>query len=123
MDFLQRVGAEASLTSRSLNFNHYSFPLTDRESGDSGDHRLTSEGHGRLKVSGHKDGGIVDDWVDTAELAGTDVPPLSARIARCRVVRRDDLMEIKIPQNQVVMVDTECLPGIYVARVVAAGSV
>ncbi len=53
MDFLQRVGAEVSLTSRSLNLSHYSFPLTDRESGISGDQHLASEGHRRLKVSGH----------------------------------------------------------------------
>ena len=122
MDFLQRVGAEVSLTSRSLNLNHYSFPLTDRESGVSDDQRLANEGHRRLKVDGQQeeDGEIVDDWVGTVELAGTvTVPPLSARIARCRVVRRDDLTEVKVPRNQVVMVDPECLPGIYVARIVA----
>ncbi len=94
MDFLQRVGAEVSLTSRSLNLNHYSFPLTDRESGVSDDQRLANEGHRRLKVDGQQEenGGTVDGWVGTVELAGTvTVPPLSARIARCRVVRRDDL--------------------------------
>ena len=122
MDFLQRVGAEVSLTSRSLNLNHYSFPLTDRESGVSGDQRLASEGHRRLGVGGHEedDGKIVDDWVGTVELARTvTVSPLSARIAQCRVVTREDPMEINVPRNQVVMVDPECLPGIHVARVVA----
>ena len=96
--------------------------MTDRESGVSDDQRLANEGHRRLKVSGQQeeDGEIVDDWVGTVELAGTvTVPPLSARIARCRVVRRDDLTEVKVPRNQVVMVDPECLPGIYVARIVA----
>ena len=122
MDFLQRVEAEVSLTSRSLNLNHYLFPLTDRESGVSGDQRLASEGHRRLGVGGHEedDGKIVDDWVGTVELAGTvTVSPLSARIAQCRVVTREDPMEINVPRNQVVMVDPECLPGIHVARVVA----
>ena len=33
MDFLQRVGAEVSLTTQSLILNRYSFPLTGRESG------------------------------------------------------------------------------------------
>ena len=76
----------------------------------------------RLGVGGHEedDGEIVDDWVGTVELSGTvTVPPLSARIARCRVVRRDDPTEVKVPRNQVVTVDPECLPVIYVARIVA----
>jgi len=32
MDFLQRVGAEISLTTQSLCLDRYSFPLRDRES-------------------------------------------------------------------------------------------
>jgi hypothetical protein len=62
----------------------------------------------------------VEDWVGTVELAGTvTVPPLSVRIARCRVVRRGHSADIKVPRNQVVMADPECLPGIYMARLVA----
>ena len=40
MDFLQRVGAEISLTTQSLNIGHYSFPLKSREQGDLTDRRL-----------------------------------------------------------------------------------
>jgi hypothetical protein len=61
----------------------------------------------------------VEDWVGTVELAeAVTVPTLSGRIARCRVFRRSDL-EVEIPRNQVVIVDPEGLPGIYMARVVA----
>ena len=46
------------------------------------------------------------------------VPPLSVRLARCRVVRRDDSMVFKAPRN--VFVDLVYnLPGIYLARIVA----
>ena len=96
--------------------------MTDREPRVSDDQRLASEGHRRLEVDGQQEenGETVDGWVGTVELAGTvTVPPLSARIARCRVVRRDDLTEVKVPRNQVIMVDTQGLPGIYVARIVA----
>ena len=47
------------------------------------------------------------------------VPPLAVRIARCRVIRRDDSMIEKVPRNQEVLVDPGGLPGIYIARVVA----
>ena len=47
------------------------------------------------------------------------VPPLSVRIARCRVVRRGDSLVVKVPRNKAVFVDPEGLPGIYMARVVA----
>ena len=40
MDFLQRVGAEISLTTQSLCIDHYSFPLRGRESEVSGVRRL-----------------------------------------------------------------------------------
>ena len=60
------------------------------------------------------------DWEGTVELAETvTVPPLSARIARCRVVRRDDSMVVKVPRNQEILVDPDDLPGVYMARVVA----
>jgi hypothetical protein len=47
------------------------------------------------------------------------VPPLSVRIARCRVIRRDGSAVVKVPRKQVVMVDPGYLPGIYMARLVA----
>ena len=50
------------------------------------------------------------------------VPPISARIARCRVVRRDDSMvniDEKVPRQQVVLIEPEGLPGIIMARIVA----
>jgi len=63
----------------------------------------------------------VGDWDGTVELAETvTVPPLSVRIARCRVVGRDDSAEvIKVPRYQEVLVDPEGMPGVYLARVVA----
>jgi hypothetical protein len=116
MDFLQSVGAEISLASRSLVIDRYSFPLTDWESRFSKDHRLINEGQEGLEIRES-----VKDWVGTVELAeAVTVPPLSVRIARCRVIRRDGSM-VKVPRNQVVLVETvaECLPGIYMARLVA----
>jgi hypothetical protein len=62
----------------------------------------------------------VDDWEGTVELAKTvTVPPLSVRIARCRIVRRNVSTVVKVPRNQVVLVDPEGLPGIIMAREVA----
>jgi len=62
----------------------------------------------------------VGDWECTVELAETvTVPPLSLRIARCRVVRRDTSTVIKVPRNQEVLVDPKGLPGVYLARIVA----
>jgi hypothetical protein len=62
----------------------------------------------------------VGDWEGTVELTETvTVPPLSVRIARCQVVGRNDLVVAKIPQNQVVMVDPEGLPGVYMVWAVA----
>ena len=47
------------------------------------------------------------------------VLPHSVRIARCRVVRRGDSTDIKVLRKQVVTVDPEGLPCIYMARIVA----
>jgi hypothetical protein len=49
------------------------------------------------------------------------VPPLSGRIARGRVVRRGDSADFKAPPSYEIMVEPvkRCLPGIYLARVVA----
>jgi len=62
----------------------------------------------------------VEDWEGTVELAETvTVPPLSVRIARCCVVRRDDSTVIKVLRNQeVLLVDPEGLPGVYLAQIV-----
>ena len=62
------------------------------------------------------------DWGGTVELAETvTVPPLSVRIARCRVVRRDNSTVVKAPRY--VLIDGSALPpnlpGIYWARSVA----
>ena len=69
-----------------------------------------------------KDSEPVGDWEGTVELAETvTVPPLSVRIARCRVVRRDDSIIDKAPRY--VLIDGFALPpnlsGIYCARAVA----
>jgi len=122
MDFLQRVGAEISLTSRSLCIGHCSFPLRGQELGVSEVRRLANAGQTRSLCPGQeeKEDESVDDWEGTAELAeAVTVPPLSVRIARCRVVRRDDSAVVKVPRKEAVFVDPEGLPGIYMARVVA----
>ena len=69
-----------------------------------------------------KDSEPVGDWEGTVELAETvTVHPLSVRIARCRVVRRDDSISDKAPRY--VLIDGFALPpnlpGIYCARSVA----
>jgi hypothetical protein len=121
MDFLQSVGAGISLTSRSLTIDRYSFPLTDWGSRVSKDHRLINEGQEGLgtRQQEGRNNETVEEWVGTVELAGTVmVPPLSVRIARGRVIRRSG-STVKVPRNQVVLVDPECLPGVYMARLVA----
>jgi len=66
------------------------------------------------------EGEPVRDCEGTVELAETvTIPPLSVRIARCRVVRRDVSRVIKVPRNQEILVDPEGLPGVLVTRVVA----
>jgi hypothetical protein len=122
MDFLQRVGAEISLTTQSLHIGRYSFPLKSREREDPTVRRLINAELGGPPCLGLEDESNepVADWEGTVELAETvTVPPLSVRIARCRVVRRDDSTVIKVPRNQEVLVDPEGLPGVYLARVVA----
>ena len=122
MDFLQRVGAEISLTSRSLCIGHCSFPLRGQELGVSEVRRLANAGQTRSLCPGQeeKEDESVGDWEGTVELAeAVTVPPLSVRTARCRVVRRDDSAVVKVPRQKAVFVDPEGLPGIYMARVVA----
>jgi hypothetical protein len=121
MDFLQRVGAEISLTTQSLNIGRYSFPLKSREQGDSTVQRLiNAELGGPPNLGSEEENGEPVDWEGTVELAETvTVPPLSVRIARCRVVRRENSTVIKVPRNQEVLVDPEGLPGVYLARLVA----
>jgi len=122
MDFLQRVGAEISLTTQSLCIDRYSFPLRGRESEVSDVRRLiNAEQTEPLSPDQEERGvGFVGDWEGTVELAETvTVPPLSVRIARCRVIRRDDPMVGKVPRNQEILVEPGGLPGVYMARVVA----
>jgi hypothetical protein len=122
MDFLQQVGAEISLTTQLLHIGHCSFPLNGQERGASTFRRLAnveSGGPPNLDREGRGDE-PVDDWEGTVELAETvTVPPLSVRIARCRIVRRNGSTVVKVPRNQVVLVDPEGLPGIIMAREVA----
>jgi len=108
MDFLQRVGAEISLTTQSVNIGRYSFPLKRREQGHLTVQRLINA---ELRGPPHPDSEErnsepVEDWEGTVEPAeSVKIPPLSARIALCRVVRRDDSTVIKVPRNQEVLVD------------------
>jgi hypothetical protein len=62
----------------------------------------------------------VGDWEGTVELAeAATLPPISVTITPCRFVRRNDSAVVKVPRNQAVLVDPECLPGIYMVRIVA----
>jgi len=122
MYFLQQVGAEISLTTQSLNIGSHTFPLRGRERGVSPVRRLITAGsEGSLSLDQEeRENGPVGDWEGTEELAeAVTIPPLSVRIARCRVVRRADSAIVKVPRNQEVLVDPEGLPGVYLARVVA----
>jgi hypothetical protein len=123
MDFLQEVGARISLTDQLFYIGHYSFPLRGQEQGVPRAQRLiNAELEGSLSLDKEKTGSeSVGDWVGTVELTETVmVPPLSVRIARCRVVRRDSSTVVKVPRYQEIMVDAFVdLPGIYIARIVA----
>jgi hypothetical protein len=116
LDFLQRVGAEISLTARSLTISDHSFSLSGWKQEASTNRSLANYGwNGATFHSNEWEGDEPEeDLVGTVELAeAVTVPPLSGRIARCRVVRRSDL-EVEIPRNQVVMVDPGGLPDIYI---------
>jgi hypothetical protein len=121
MDFLHLEGAEISLAGRVLNIGLCSFPLSGRKQVSPTVWRLINAKLKELSNSSQEEeqNEPVKDWEGTVELAETvTVPPLSVRIARCRVIRRDDSTGVKVPQD--VMVDPVCgLPGIYVARIVA----
>jgi hypothetical protein len=122
MDFLQCVGAEISPTSSLLCIGHYSFPLKGQKPEFSEVRQLATAGQPESRCSDHEEARVepVDDWEGTVELAETVmVPPLSVRIARCRVIRRDGPAVVKVPRNEAVLIDPEGLPGIYIARIVA----
>jgi len=122
MDFLRLVGAEMSLTSQSLDIDHHNFPFVDREGETPTNPCLASGGRKGIALSTPPE--VMDEsvgyWAGTVELAETvSVPLLSATIARCTIVRRDSSTSEQVPRKQLVMVDPEGLPGIYMARVVA----
>jgi hypothetical protein len=81
MDFLQRVGAEISLTAQSLSIGHYTFPLSDREYGISKVQRLITAGPEEISGLDQEEGESVEesepvwDWEGTVELAETDGTP------------------------------------------------
>jgi len=122
MDFLQRVGAEISLTAQLLCIGRYSLPLKGQELEFSEVQHLITAGQTESLCLDQEERGaeLVGDWEGTVELAETvTVPPLSVRIARCRVVRRNDSVVVKVPRNEAVLIDPEGLPRIYTARIVA----
>ena len=125
MDFLQRVGAEISLTTQLLYISHCSFPLRGQEAEVSTVQRLINAGREESSsLDPEEKVESVGDWEGTVELAETvTVPPFSVRIARGRLVRRDDSTVVKSLGNassDYVLVDTfHDLPGIFTARVVA----
>jgi len=125
MDFLQRVGAGISLTTQSLRIGQLSFPLKNQgQEIHETRYLINTERAGSLNHNSEEWKDEPDeDWEGTVELVGAvTVPPLSARIARCRVVRRDDSManvNDKVPRQQVVLIEPEGLPRILMARIVA----
>jgi hypothetical protein len=125
LDFLQRVGAEISLTGNLLTLRNQRFSLSSaglpaRILSDPEVPRESARGlitHGPERALDPTDRWEEDEsCIGTVELAeAVSVPPLSGRIARGRVVRRGDLTEFKAPRNYVIMVDPEKrLPGIYI---------
>jgi len=93
MDFLQRVGAGISLTAQLLYIGHCPFPLRGQEQEVSEFQRLINAEQTESLCLDREEGEAesVGDWDGTVELAETvTVPPFSVRIARRRVVRRDD---------------------------------
>ena len=98
MHFLQQVGAGISLTAQLLNIGCYSFPLRVRVREVSTVRRLINAGSEGSTSLDQEEGESehVGDWEGTIELAeAVTVPPLSVRIVRCRVVRRDNLRLLK----------------------------
>jgi hypothetical protein len=134
LDFLQKVGADISLTDNSLTIHTKQFSLSSPglsalASSDSA--APLNPPHGLITGGAGKARDLTDGWEDyescmgTVELAETvSVPPLSGRIARGRVVRRGDSANFKAPPNYELMVEPvkRCLPGIYLARIVATVS-
>ena len=122
MDFLQQVGAEISLITQLLNIGRYYFPLRGQEREVSTVQRLINAGSEGSTSLDQEEGESepVGDWEGTVELTkAVMVPQLPVRIARCRVVRRNNLTVVKVPWNQEVLVDPEGLPGVYLVRIVA----
>ena len=122
MDFLQSVGVEISLTAQLLHVGSCSFPLKGQESEVATVQRLINAESEQTSRFGQEEGKdeSEEDWGGTVELAeAVTVPSLSVRIARCRVVRRDDKTNVKVPRYQEVLVEPEGLPGVYMARIVA----
>jgi len=96
--------------------------LRDGEQGVSTVRRLINDGPEGSSSPGAEEteSEPVGDWEGTLELAeAVTVPPLSVRIAWCRVVRRNASTVVKVPRNQEVLVDSEGLPGVLVAWRVA----
>ena len=90
MDFLQSVGAEISLTAELLHVGRCSFPLKGQESEVATVQRLINGESEQTSRCGQEEGKdeSEEDWEGSVELAeAVTVPPLSVRIARCRVVR------------------------------------
>ena len=114
MNFLQRVGAEISLNAQLHYIGRHSFPLRGQEPEVPEFQRLINAGQTGSLCLGQeeREDEPVEDWEGTVELAETvTVPPISVRIARCRVVGRDDSAVVKVPRNKTVLLD--CLEYIW----------
>jgi hypothetical protein len=69
MYFLQRVGAEISLTSQLLSIDHHSFLLIGQEQVDPGVRRLINAGQIGPQYPGQLEDEFVGDWEGTVQPA------------------------------------------------------
>jgi hypothetical protein len=121
MDFLQQVGAKINLTAQVLYIGHYSFPFRCKEPEVSKFQRLINAGQKIIPFLDQEEREVqsVGDLEGTVELGETvTVPQLSVKLTRYRVVIPNDSAVVKVPRNQVVLVDPEGLPDVYMARIV-----
>jgi hypothetical protein len=134
LNFLQKVGAEISLTDNLLTIHAQHFPLSSAGlSALASQYSIAPQNppHGLITRGAERALDLADGWEDYGSCIGTvelavavSVPPLSGRIARGRVVRRGDSSEFKAPPNCELMVEPVLRqpPGIYLARIVATVS-
>ena len=117
MDFLQRVGAGISLTAQLLYMGLCPFPLRGQEWEVSEVQRLINAGQMESLCLDQEEWEVesVEDWEGTVELAETvTVTLFSVRIARSRVVRRNDSAMLRESPSELLLDPvSQGLPGIW----------